>query len=171
MQGIKIMTSQKKKPEKPVIDFGLRFGGLLRELGNFTSDLTTMVEEGRDEMEKTGEIPFDQAKKLSGMYGISVRIGGNGIPRVDTFGRSPKSDIREPIVDIFDEKDRLQVIAELPGVDETDIAHSVKGTVLTITAGKGERKFHKEIDLGIPVKKNPVSHYKNGILEINLTKA
>jgi HSP20 family protein len=165
------MTQQKKKPEKPVIDFGLKFGGLLRELGDFTNDLTEMVEEGRDEMEKTGEISFDRTKKLRGMYGISVRMGGNGIPHVDTFGRSPKSDTREPIVDVFDEKNHIQVIAELPGVDEGDVTHSVRETILTITAGKGERKFFKEIDLGSEVKGPAKMHYTNGILELNFTKA
>jgi len=165
------MSPQKKTHEKPVVDFGLRFGGLLRELGDFTNDITEMVEEGKDEIEKTGEISFDRAKKLRGMYGISVRIGGNGIPKVETFGRSPRSDTREPIVDVFDEKDRLQVIAELPGVDETDITHTVDGTILTITAGKGERKFFKEIDLGSAVKGKPKAHYTNGILELNFTRA
>ena len=165
------MSPQKKTHEKPVVDFGLRFGGLLRELGDFTNDITEMVEEGKDEIEKTGEISFDRAKKLRGMYGISVRIGGNGIPKVETFGRSPRSDTREPIVDVFDEKDRLQVIAELPGVDETDITHTVDGTILTITAGKGERKFFKEIDLGSAVKGKPKVHYTNGILELNFTRA
>ncbi len=71
-------NTKKKKKEEPVLDFGLSFGGLLKELGDFTRDLTDMVEEGRDEMVKTGEISFDQAKKLRGIYGISVRIGGNG---------------------------------------------------------------------------------------------
>ena len=165
------MSPQKKTHEKPVVDFGLRFGGLLRELGDFTNDITEMVEEGKDEIEKTGEISFDRAKKLRGMYGISVRIGGNGIPKVETFGRSPRSDTREPIVDVFDEKDRLQVIAELPGVDETDITHTVDETILTITAGKGERKFFKEIDLGSAVKGKPKVHYTNGILELNFTRA
>lgn len=165
------MSPQKKTREKPVVDFGLRFGGLLRELGDFTNDITEMVEEGKDEIEKTGEISFDRAKKLRGMYGISVRIGGNGIPKVETFGRSPRSDTREPIVDVFDEKDRLQVIAELPGVEENDITHTVDGTILTITAGKGERKFFKEIDLGSAVKGKPKAHYTNGILELNFTRA
>ena len=165
------MTRQKKKSEEPVINFGLSFGGLLKELGDFTKDLADMVEEGRDEMEKTGEISFDHAKKLRGIYGISVRMGGNGIPKVDTFGRRPQSETREPIVDVFDEGDRLQVIAELPGIEEKNITHSVSGTNLTIDAGSGERRFHKVIDLGCEVKGDPKKHYTNGILEITFIKA
>jgi len=165
------MNKSKKKSEETVIDFGLSFGSLLKELGDFTKDLAEMVEEGRDEMEKTGEIAFDQAKKLKGMYGISVRMGGNGIPHVDTFGRRPRSETREPIVDVFDEGNRLQVIAELPGIDEKDITHSVEGSQLTIRAGKGERKFFKELDLGSAVKGTAKAHYTNGILELTFEKA
>jgi HSP20 family protein len=165
------MEKKKVKKDEPVLDFGLKFGGILTELGNFTQDITRMVEEGKTEMSKTGEISFDRSKKVKGMYGVSVRMGGDGMPRVDTFGRRTESDTREPIVDIFDEADRLQVIVELPGVEEKDISLKLKETTLTITAGKGERKYKKEVDLGVPVKGEPKKQYKNGILEINLVKA
>jgi HSP20 family protein len=169
----KIMEKKKDNPEKkdvPLIDFGLNFGGLLQELGNFTQDLTRMVEEGKDEMEKIGEISLNKSQKLKGMYGISFKIGGNGIPKVDTFGRRPKDDTREPIVDIFDEEKRLQVVVELPGVEENDITVVLNGNTINIDAGKGDRRYHKVIDLDIPVKDQLKSQYKNGILEINLEK-
>ena len=121
-------------------------------------------------MSRTGEFSLDRSKKIKGMYGVSVRMGGDGMPRVDTFGRRPESETREPIVDVFDEADRLQVIVELPGVEEKDIAVELKDSTLYLTAGKGERKYKKEIDLGIPVKGEPKKQYKNGILEINLKK-
>lgn len=164
------MEREKAKRDQPVLDFGVRFGGILTELGNITQDITRMVEEGKTEMSRTGEISFDKSKKLKGMYGISVRMGGDGMPKIDTFGRRPQSDTREPIVDIFDEAERVQVIAELPGVEENEISVALKGTTLTINAGKGERRYKKEIDLEIPVKGKPRTHYRNGILEINLAK-
>jgi len=74
-------------------------------------------------------------------------------------------------VDIFNEADRLQVIAELPGVKEDEISVFVQGSTLNIDAGKGERKVRQSIDLDIPVKGKPKTHYRNGILEINLAKA
>ena len=64
----------------------------------------------------------------------------------------------------------MQVIVELPGVEEKDISLELKDSTLYLTAGKGERKYKKEIDLGIPVKGEPKKQYKNGILEINLKK-
>jgi HSP20 family protein len=164
------MEKKKVKPDQPVLDFGLSFGGILNELGNITQDITRMVEEGKTEMSRTGEISLDRSRKRKGMYGISVRMGGDGMPKIDTFGRRPKDDTREPIVDIFEEEKRVQVIAELPGVDEKEVSVALKGTTLTIRAGKGERKYKKEIELEIPVKGEPKTQYKNGILEINIEK-
>jgi HSP20 family protein len=164
------MERKKVKRDKPVLDFGVSFGGILTELGNITQDITRMVEEGKTEMSRTGEISFDKSQKRKGMYGISVRMGGDGMPKIDTFGRRPQSDTREPIVDIFEEAQRVQVIVELPGVDENEVSVALKGTTLTIKAGKGERKYKKEIDLEIPVKGEPKTQYKNGILEINIEK-
>jgi len=164
------MERKKVKHDQPVLDFGLSFGGILNELGNITQDITRMVEEGKTEMSRTGEISFDKLQKRKGMYGISVRMGGDGMPKIDTFGRRPKDDTREPIVDVFEEEKRVQVIAELPGVDEKEISVALKGTILTIRAGKGERKYKKEIDLEIPVKGEPKTQYRNGILEINIEK-
>ncbi len=165
------MERKKVRKDEPILDFGLKFGGILTELGNFTQDITKMVEEGKTEMSRTGEFSLDRSKKMKGMYGVSVRMGGDGMPRVDTFGRRPESETREPIVDVFDEDDRLQVIVELPGVEEKDISLELKDSTLYLTAGKGERKYKKEINLGIPVKGEPKKQYKNGILEINLVKA
>jgi len=164
------MERKKVKHDQPVLDFGLSFGGILNELGNITQDITRMVEEGKTEMSRTGEISFDKLQKRKGMYGISVRMGGDGMPKIDTFGRRPKDDTREPIVDVFEEEKRVQVIAELPGVDEKEVSVALKGTTLTIKAGKGERKYKKEIELEIPVKGEPKTQYKNGILEINIEK-
>ena len=165
------MERKKIRKDEPILDFGLKFGGILTELGNITQDITRMVEEGKTEMSRTGEISFDKLQKRKGMYGISVRMGGDGMPKIDTFGRRPKDETREPIVDVFEEEKRVQVIAELPGVDEKEVSVALKGTTLTIKAGKGERKYKKEIDLGVPVKGEPKKQYKNGILEINLKKA
>jgi HSP20 family protein len=164
------MEKEKVKHQQPVLDFGVSFGGILTELGNITQDITRMVEEGKTEMSRTGEISLDKSQKRKGMYGISVRMGGDGMPKIDTFGRRPKDDTREPIVDIFEEAHRVQVIAELPGVDEKDIAVALKGTNLTISAGKGERTYKKEIELEMPVKGEPQTQYRNGILEINIER-
>ena len=78
---------------------------------------------------------------------------------------------REPIVDVFDEKDHILVIAELPGVSEEDIKTELKGDILNISTQDKEKKYKKEILLPSRVETDPISSiYKNGILELKLKK-
>jgi len=161
---------EKKEKKEPIIDFGLGFGGLFKGLGDFIDTVSRMAEEGKSEVEKVGEISFDKAKKLKGMYGISVRIGGAGIPVVEKFGTVPETDVREPMVDVFDEKEVVRVIAELPGVEEGDIKSELEGYILEIRAERGERKYEKDIELPAAVKGEIKTRYKNGVLEIELEK-
>lgn len=49
-----------------------------------------------------------------------------------------------PSVDVKDEKERLRVIAELPGVEEKDVSVSLDGDLLTISGEK--RAEHEEKD-------------------------
>ncbi len=47
-----------------------------------------------------------------------------------------------PVVDMYDEDDRIVIKAELPGMDKKDIAVDVKDRVLTIS---GERNYDNEV--------------------------
>ena len=47
-----------------------------------------------------------------------------------------------PVVDMYDEDDRIVIKAELPGMEKKDIAVDVKDRVLTIS---GERNFDNEV--------------------------
>jgi HSP20 family protein len=47
-----------------------------------------------------------------------------------------------PVVDMYDEDDRVVIKAELPGVDKKDIAVDVKDRVLTLS---GERTYDNEV--------------------------
>jgi len=73
-------------------------------------------------------------------------------------------------VDVFDEADRLQVIVELPGVHKDDISVDLRRTTLDIVAHAGTRRYHRDINLGIPVKGEPVICGNNGIFKIILGK-
>ena len=93
-----------------------------------------------------------------------------------------------PVVDIYNEDEKLIVKAEVPGLDKNDIDIRVENGVLTIT---GEKKREHEIEeenayrlercygkfsrsfslpLAIDAKKIEAS-YKDGILEVTLPKA
>ncbi len=48
----------------------------------------------------------------------------------------------EPAVDIYDDKDKIVIKAELPGMDKKDIKVDLKDHVLTL---KGERSYENEV--------------------------
>ena len=169
-----------KKEEEPEIDFGvgkIRFGGLFKGIGNLI-DLATKLSEETEGITKVGEIK-GLPKQAKGVYGFSVKTMVGGNPIVETFGNLKETpqgpvveEVREPMVDVFDEKDHILVIVELPGVSEEDIKIDIEGDILKLTASNKERKYAKEVLLPAKVKKEGIkSSYKNGILEVTLPKS
>ena len=95
-------------------------------------------------------------------------------PSTSTQMPSTASSIEEKelIVDVFEEEDHINIMAELPGVEEKDVNLKIEDDVLTISAETPARKYYKEVKLPTSVEKDSVeSKYRNGILEIKLRKA
>lgn len=114
------------------------------------------------------------------VYGYSIKIGSDGTPEIREFGNikpQPKlgrtsvaiRNEREPLVDVTVMDGEIRVVAELPGVEKSDIKlHGTEDT-LTISVDTAERKYYKEIALLAKVDvKQVVSTYKNGVLEVCL---
>lgn len=75
-------------------------------------------------------------------------------------------DSTDEMLDVFDEKNCVKIVAELPSVNEKDIRIDTEGSILTISA----KDYHKNIPLFCPVKGIEEKTYRNGILEIRLRK-
>jgi len=168
--------AKEEKKAKVEFDFGL--GGLFKGIGGLFDLVSKMTEEGKEEYTRTGEIK-GLGDKAKGIYGFSVRMGIGGQPTVEQFGNIKKTEkgsvevaeVREPIVDVFDEGDYLMVIAELPGVDESDIHLEIKGDILSLKAEGKDRKYNKEVLLPSEVEAESMeTQYKSGVTEIKLTK-
>lgn len=167
---------RKRQREAGPAEVGL--GGVFRGLGGFLDLLTDLAEQGGGEFSRSGETG-DEKKGVKAVYGFSVRVGGGGKPLVERFGnvkdagQGPVVDeTREPMVDVFDEGDRLIVVAELPGVDADDIRFEVKDDVLSLSAARGERKYRKEVLLSSTVQtRGATPSYRNGVFELRLPKA
>lgn len=177
------MTDGKKKKEQKGLDINFGIGKLsLGELFKGIEkliDFATELKEAGGEIKKEGEIDLGTLKEgMKGVYGFSIRTAMGGEPIVETFGnikKTPKGptviEEREPLTDVFDEKDKILVIAEIPGVYEEGITIDLKGDILEISAAGKNRKYRKEILLPIQVKKETLSYtYKNGILEVRVKK-
>ena len=167
---------KKEKNDKVDVDLGMgkiSFGGLFKGLGNFIDLASKLSEEG---YERSGEIK-GLPRGAKGVYGFSIRTLA-GKPVIESFGNIRETskgpvveEVREPMVDVFDEKDRILVIAELPGVSESEIKIEVAGDILNLAASDKDRKYAREILLPGKVKPDSVkTSYKNGILEITLEK-
>jgi len=175
-------TGEKQKEREGLdIDLGvvkLSLGGLFRGIENLV-DLAVKLKEAGGEIRKEGEIDLSRLKEgLKGVYGFSVRTAVGGKPVVETFGnikKTPEGPIveeeREPLTDVFDEKDEVVIISEVPGINGEGISLDLKGDILEIIAAGKNRKYRKEVLLPAPVKEETLSYtYKNGILEIRVKK-
>ena len=167
--------NKEKKDEASFEIFGL--GGLFKGIEKLV-DLAGKLEE-KGGISKEGEINFDHLKKgMKGVYGFTINTATGGSPKVETFGNikktpeGPKVDEeREPITDVFDEKDEVVIIAEMPGIEESDIKTDLKEDILEISAKGKNRTYHKEILLPVKVVLQNMSHkFTNGILEIRIKK-
>ena len=142
-------------------------------------DLAAELKEAGGEIKKEGEIDLSHLKDgMKGVFGFSIKTMEGGKPIVEPFGnikktpQGPKVDEeREPITDVFNEKDEIRVYAEMPGISEEGISLDLKGDILEIKAVGKDRKYHKEVLLPAKVKSETLgSSYKNGILEIKIKK-
>ena len=159
------------------VDLGL--GNLFKGLGEFLDVVSDLAEKQETLVTRQGEFKVkglgDRAK---GVYGFSVRTASGGIPKVERFGNIHRTDkgpevaeVREPLVDSFDEDKEIVVVAELPGVGESEIRVEIKEDILSLET-TGEHKYAKEILLPQPVDPSKMTKsYKNGILELRLKKA
>jgi len=78
-------------------------------------------------------------------------------------------EVREPMVDVFDEAGEIYIVAEMPGIEKKDIHLEIKGDILDISAEGKKRKYQKEILLSRPAKAEDMNwSYKNGVLEIKI---
>ena len=136
------MQARKGQQHKPVeeaegnatVEEG--FGSLFKGLGDFVGVLGKLVEAGEQQVSKTGEFKVKGlGDKAHGIDGVSVRVGLGGEPHVERFGniRTTKEgpevvDVREPLIDVFDEGGEIVVAAELPGVTEDALHVEVQAT-------------------------------------------
>jgi HSP20 family protein len=115
--------------------------------------------------------------KAKGVYGFTVRTGIGGMPKVEKFGNIKAgvegpvvAEVREPLVDVFDEGKEIVLVAELPGVSEAEVKFEIQGDVVILQT-TGEKKYEKELLLPAAVAKKPVGNtFKNGILELRLKR-
>ena len=135
-----------------------------------------MMEKMAKDMEEVEEAV--RSGKLEGEWDLKPieRPGVKGyVARGRFWSRQPwrtplpnEDEVREPLTDVFEDKECVKLYVELPGVEKDDIQ-------LNITDGKAEIKaknFYKVVDL--PDKnmdsEKAAANYKNGVLEVTIPR-
>lgn len=144
--------------------FDDEFDRIFKRVSSSFFDIDDIFEEFKENGSNLG--PF--------YYGYSMTVGPNGKPVVKEYGNVkpgllPSADTREPIVDaIVDEKEKLvKLVAEMPGVEKTDVKILVQDKSVDISAEHGVKKYHVKVPIKHKVDENSAkASYKNGILEL-----
>ena len=125
--------------------------------------------------------PEQVGKGLKGVYGFSVKVvpGGEGL-KVEPFGNigqdkatgeSVVHELREPMVDVFEEADHVLVVAEMPGIGSDDVRVEIRDDVLILSAEKGDKKYRKEVLLPQSFsRENLKISCQSGILQVKCMK-
>lgn len=122
------------------------------------------------------------ATKEPYVYGFTYKVGPEGKPYFQEFGNYPgmrrehprvmERDVREPITDVTESKDKSYFTFELPGISKENIELSVSSKNITINVKEGTRKYYKSIDLNYEVRpESAKAKFVNGILDVTLEKA
>jgi len=166
--------SERRRRRRSMFDI---FDELFRELNE---ELEEFMNEVWRYGPMSGSKEFSEVYKKPIVYGFRIEIGPDGVPRIYEFGnvkRTPRGRVsvveeREPLVDIYEEDDKIRVVAELPGVDENKIkVRAVDDKHVVIEASNHDRKYRKELELPVEVDADSADAvYKNGVLEITFKK-
>jgi HSP20 family protein len=128
---------------------------------------------------KTGEVSFRvSSRPIKGSFvnqpADRIKISKPKSKTLPVTARMPSTTSikeREPMVDVFEDGDHVNVMTELPGVEENDLNLKLESNLLTINIDTPAGKYCKEVKLPASVEKNSIeSKFRNGILEVKLRK-
>jgi len=144
--------------------FDSEFDRIFKRMSNSFFDIDDIFEEFKGNGSESG--PY--------YYGYTMTIGPDGKPVVKEYGNVkpgllPTADTREPLVDtIVDEKEKVvKLIAEMPGVEKTDVKIVVENKTVDLSAQHGDKKYQVKVPVQYKVDENSAkASYKNGVLQI-----
>jgi len=174
-----------------VVSFDDDFDEAMRDLDFFSSELVKIIENElnrllRDmEVEKVGDSSGADRKRVEcdGTPGNGRFSLGESLDPIEPLRplrpapkpkkplgipRNALAEMAEPLTDVFDKEDTVEVYVELPGAEKKDVRVRVRDGRVEVSAGN----LHEVIEL--PTKE-AVSHvassdYRNGVLRIVIPK-
>jgi len=174
-----------------VVSFDDDFNKAMRDLDFFSSELVKIIESELDrllrdmEAERVGGTSdADRARLGSDESTVGDRFDlGEFLDRIKPLRplrpapkpkkplgipRKALEEMAEPLTDVFDKEDTMEVYVELPGVKKEDVQVMARGGSVEVKA-KGFRKVI-ELPTKEAVSQNASSDYRNGVLRIVIPK-
>lgn len=156
-------------------------GGILKGLADLVEKLGDLAEKGEKLSSARQFQAGEHKREIKGVYGFSIKVGlGGRETKVEPFGNIRKDEatgqavvqeIREPLVDVFEEEDHILIVAEMPGIEEGDLQIDLRGDILILAAERGEKKYRKEIPLSRSFARERIkASCNNGIVELRCIK-
>lgn len=151
------------------------------DIGDIFSTFDAEFEEMRERMDQmmgnmlAGQFGSDEETSV---YGVSMQVGPDGKPHVREYSNAKRlapveesEPSKEPLLDVIEEKAKVRVILELPGVQKEEISVTAEGKWLNVTVVAPHKRFSKNIELPCQVRPDSaIASYKNGVLEITMDR-
>lgn len=156
--------------------------GFLGGLSGLLKTISELAERG-EELQRQGSFTTPSGRDVNFTYGVKVRTLDDGRQlRVEPFGNLKQDrrtgqtvvhEVREPVTDVLDEDDRVEVLLEMPGIEKGDVRHELDGDILTVTATRGEKRYRKEVLLPGQADFNPDAvavSCNNGVVTVRVPR-
>lgn len=167
-EKIKKLEKREKEKEPGIVEgvvsqFIPGLGGIVKALEKSSPEFRKRIAETDAEIKHRIETGWNSEPRVD--YGISVKPLVKDVEkkREERIEAPPE---REPIIDVFEEKEHISVIAELPGVEEKELDIKLKDNILEISAGD----YSKIITLPSAARSIIGRTYKHGILQLKIER-
>jgi HSP20 family protein len=115
--------------------------------------------------------PFDEFfEEIERM--MNDMIDGSAEFRFERGSDAPGSGGTDIHLDIHETDESVRVVADVPGVDKSEIDLKCDGTTLYIDASGGGREYRERVELPARVDEHSAdATYNNGVLEVSFERA
>ncbi len=143
-------------------------GDIIRGVGKLVGSAINIADKDSFKKSYSGDLfKGKNGDALKGKYDFSVKLG---LDKEEGIGLSSRRTQDTPQAEIFNEKDQMVIILELPGVDKDSLQFAVEEHSLVIHAEGKDVSYQKNIDLGdFAVLRDGISiSENNGIFKLIL---
>ncbi len=148
-----------------------------RKRKDFVEDFGSELFDNLEEMIEA--LLEDMGESVPFVYGFSIISRPGEDPELREFGNVEcsedeenlfPSEIRDPLIDIFESEELVHVLAELPEIEKEDLLLHATAQNLEIRI-LGASEYSQDIELPVCVDpKSAKASYKNGVLEVTFRR-